>query len=78
MNLIAKLGTPHQHLTETSDDYWAVTLYFNFEEDAKEWYRLAKISKDIDDELLLYGDGVLRTLEKKNATKSRRKSRQTK
>ena len=42
------------------------TFYFKDEQEAKEFVRLAKISKDVDDELLFYGDGVLRTLEKKS------------
>jgi len=39
--------------------------------DAKEFVRLAKIGKDVDDELLLYGNGVLRTIKRgsKNGTK---------
>ena len=42
-----------------------VLLAFQTEADAAEFARLARISADVDAELLLYGDGVLRTAARK-------------
>ena len=48
-----------------------VIFYFDKESDAKEFLRHAKICKDVDDELLFYGDGVLRTIKRgQNGKKS--------
>ena len=46
-----------------------VTFEFATEADAKEFFRLATISKDVDDELLLFGDGAIRTVSRQRKKK---------
>lgn len=41
-----------------------VVFEFKTEADAKEFLRSAKICKEVNDELLFYGEGVLRTVKR--------------
>lgn len=54
-----------------------VVFDFNTEADAKEFLRLAKIDKDVEDELVLYGDGVLRTMKRGKDVKRKGNSRRS-
>jgi hypothetical protein len=54
------------------DDKLSITFKFETKKDAQEFMRLVEISRDVDDELLLYGDGVLRTVKRNGKRKTKR------
>lgn len=49
-----------------------IVFEFDNETEAKEFMKMAQICKDVSDELLFYGDGVLRTIEKKGKRSARK------
>jgi hypothetical protein len=54
------------------DDKLSITFKFETKKDAQEFMRLVEISRDVDDELLLYGNGVLRTVKRNGKRKTKR------